>query len=159
MSHARTPPGQKGGPRPHPDRAETAKKDIPVFFGISERTAGAAGLSLNVTAFPPGGFSNTHKHDGYETAIDAVDGAIEFFYGERLEHLAGRADRRLPVHPGGGAAQDVQPQPHRARDVRHRAQRPARAGERDAIYAGRRRRLVPDERVARTRERLAAQGR
>jgi len=68
-----------------PEGAETAKQDIPVFFGVSEDSAGAKGLSLNVTAFPPGGHSNTHKHVGYETAIYAVSGAIEFFYGEHLE--------------------------------------------------------------------------
>jgi len=69
-----------------PESAETAKQDIPVFFGVSEDSAGAKGLSLNVTAFPPGGHSNTHKHVGYETAIYAISGAIEFFYGEHLEH-------------------------------------------------------------------------
>ncbi|UGS35887.1 cupin domain-containing protein [Capillimicrobium parvum] len=85
MNDASTPPGQEVRVL-RPPRAETAKQDIPVFFGISERTAGANGLSLNVTAFPPGGHSNTHKHADYETAIYAVDGAIEFFHGERLEH-------------------------------------------------------------------------
>jgi uncharacterized RmlC-like cupin family protein len=68
-----------------PEGAETAKQDIPVFFGVSEDSAGARGLSLNVTAFPPGGHSNTHKHVGYETAIYAVSGAVEFFYGDHLE--------------------------------------------------------------------------
>ncbi len=69
-----------------PENAETAKQDIPVFFGVSEASAGARGLSLNVTAFPPGGHSNTHKHVGYETAIYAVSGAVEFFYGDHLEN-------------------------------------------------------------------------
>lgn len=72
----------------HPDGAETAKQDIPVFFGVSEDSAAARGLSLNVTAFPPNGHSNAHKHVGYETAIYAVSGVIEFFYGDHLERSA-----------------------------------------------------------------------
>lgn len=71
----------------HPPEAQMAKQDIPQFFGVSRATAGASGLSMNVTAFPPGGKSNTHMHRDYETAIYGVDGNIALFYGERLENV------------------------------------------------------------------------
>ena len=69
-----------------PPGTDHAKQDVPVLFGISGATAGATGLSLQVTTFPPGGHSNAHIHTGYETAIYGVRGAVELFYGERLEH-------------------------------------------------------------------------
>ncbi len=71
----------------HPPETQIAKQEIPQFFGISNASAGATGLSLNVTAFPPGGKSNTHMHRDYETAIYGVEGKIALFYGERLENV------------------------------------------------------------------------
>src|SRR2546421_2311265 len=68
-----------------PPETGEAKQQIPVFFGVSERSAGATGLSLNLTAFPPGANSNAHKHRDFETAIYGVAGAVEIFYGSRLE--------------------------------------------------------------------------
>ena len=70
----------------NPPATEGAKQDIPVFFGVSDRSAGARGISLNLTAFPPGGNSKAHIHRQFETAIFGVKGACEIFYGERLEH-------------------------------------------------------------------------
>jgi glutamate/tyrosine decarboxylase-like PLP-dependent enzyme/uncharacterized RmlC-like cupin family protein len=67
---------------------ERARQDVPVFFGISDATSGATGISLNVTTFPPGGSTLAHKHRGYETAIYGVRGAVVLFYGERLEQSA-----------------------------------------------------------------------
>lgn len=69
-----------------PPATEQAKQEIPVFFGVSNASAGATGLSLNLTAFPPGANSNTHMHRDFETAIYGVEGAVEIYYGERLEH-------------------------------------------------------------------------
>ena len=69
-----------------PPNAEEAKQDIPVFFGVSGESAGAKVLSLNVTSFPPGGSSNAHMHDGFETAIRHLDGRVAIFYGERLQN-------------------------------------------------------------------------
>ena len=69
-------------PAPPPHQA---KQHLPVLFGISRATAGATGLSLHLTSFPPGGHSNAHMHVGYETAIYGVRGDVELFYGERLE--------------------------------------------------------------------------
>jgi uncharacterized RmlC-like cupin family protein len=69
----------------NPPETGEAKQQIPVYFGVSERSAGAKALSLNLTAFPPGANSNTHLHDEFETAIYGVAGAVEIFYGRRLE--------------------------------------------------------------------------
>ena len=68
-----------------PPSAETAKQDIPVFFGVSGESSGAQVLSLNVTSFPPGGSSNAHMHDGFETAIHHLNGRVAIFYGHSLE--------------------------------------------------------------------------
>lgn len=65
--------------------AEHARQDVPVHFGISGATAGATGLSLHLTTFPPGANSNAHMHPGYETAIYGVRGSVALFYGEHLE--------------------------------------------------------------------------
>jgi uncharacterized RmlC-like cupin family protein len=63
-------------------------QDVPITFGVSRATAGAEHLALNVTTFPPGGSTAAHFHDGYETAIYAVEGSVVLFYGERLEETA-----------------------------------------------------------------------
>jgi uncharacterized RmlC-like cupin family protein len=69
--------------RPAP---EVGKQDVPTFFGVSRTTAGARTLSLNLTAFPPGGQTVAHAHRGFESALYGVRGAVELFYGPRLEH-------------------------------------------------------------------------
>jgi uncharacterized RmlC-like cupin family protein len=68
-------------------QVDEARQGMPVFFGISEQTAGARGISLNVTSFPPGGMSKAHMHRDYETAIRHLDGRVAIFYGDRLEDV------------------------------------------------------------------------
>ena len=68
--------------------AALGRQEVPISFGVSEATAGAAGLSLNVTSFPPGEASVAHMHRSFETAIYGIRGTVELFYGERLEHSA-----------------------------------------------------------------------
>ena len=62
-----------------------SRQDVPVRVGISGATAGATGLSLHLTTFPPGGNTKPHKHVDYETAIYGVCGSVALFYGEWLE--------------------------------------------------------------------------
>lgn len=62
-----------------------SRQDVPVRVGISGTTAGATGLSLHLTTFPPGGSTKPHKHVDYETAIYGVCGSVALFYGEGLE--------------------------------------------------------------------------
>lgn len=71
-----------------PKTTAIAKQGMPAFFGVSENSTGARNLSLNLTAFGPGGRAKTHYHRDYETAIYTVSGAIVLLYGEKLEHEA-----------------------------------------------------------------------
>ena len=71
-----------------PPSTEMARQGIPQFFGISESSAGATGISMNLTAFPPGGSSQAHLHRHFETAIYTMSGRIALFHGDRLdEHV------------------------------------------------------------------------
>jgi uncharacterized RmlC-like cupin family protein len=68
-----------------PERTSIAKQGMPQFFGVSGNSTGAQHLSLNLTAFGPGGQARSHRHRGYETAIYTVSGKIVLFYGDALE--------------------------------------------------------------------------
>jgi uncharacterized RmlC-like cupin family protein len=53
--------------------------------GVSAETVGAQGLCLQLLTIPPGGKAKAHRHDGHETAIYMVSGAVDMRYGPRLE--------------------------------------------------------------------------
>jgi uncharacterized RmlC-like cupin family protein len=57
---------------------------LPNFVGISEVTAGATGLSMNLVSIPPGAQAEPHLHVGFETAIYLLKGRVETRYGENL---------------------------------------------------------------------------
>ncbi len=66
--------------------AETmTKQHLPYFVGISEATAGAQVLSMNLVIIPPGGAATPHLHDGQETAIYILKGRVETRYGAGLK--------------------------------------------------------------------------
>lgn len=69
-----------------PDTTRAAVQGMPQFFGISGHTTGAKGLSMNLTAFPPGGKSKAHYHRDFETAIYGISGKIALYHGHNLEH-------------------------------------------------------------------------
>lgn len=62
-----------------------SKQALPIFTGISRKTAGATGLSLLKVVIPPGGSAKAHIHKGYESAIYLIQGRVETRYGEGLE--------------------------------------------------------------------------
>jgi uncharacterized RmlC-like cupin family protein len=65
--------------------AEVLKRQgLRQFVGISQATAGAKGLSMNLQVIPPGGAAKPHTHCGFETAIYVLKGRVEFRYGEGL---------------------------------------------------------------------------
>ena len=68
------------------DSTDIARQGMPQFFGISGHSSGATGISMNLTAFGPGGSAKAHYHKDFETAIYGVTGRIALFYGEDLEH-------------------------------------------------------------------------
>jgi len=69
-----------------PAATDQARQGMPQFFGISEQSAGAKGISMNLTAFGPGDQAKAHYHRDFETAIYGVSGLVLLFYGKELEH-------------------------------------------------------------------------
>lgn len=67
-----------------PDSEVLSRQQLPNFIGISQTTAGAAGISMNLVVFPPGGAAQPHLHRGYETAIYILEGQVQTFYGPGL---------------------------------------------------------------------------
>jgi len=65
--------------------ASQSKQSLPIFPGISTKTAGAKGLSLLKVVIPPGGKAEPHTHKGYESAIYLLQGRVETRYGNNLE--------------------------------------------------------------------------
>jgi uncharacterized RmlC-like cupin family protein len=59
-------------------------QQLPNYIGISEVTAGAKGLSMNMVVIPPGASAEPHLHVGFETAIYLLQGRVETRYGENL---------------------------------------------------------------------------
>lgn len=64
--------------------ATKSKQAVPIFPGISGKTAGARGLSLLKVVIPPAGSAEAHRHSGYESAIYLIQGRVETRYGEGL---------------------------------------------------------------------------
>ena len=54
--------------------AEQSKQALPIFTGISGKTAGAKGLSLLKVVIPPGGAAEPHVHKGFESAVYLLQG-------------------------------------------------------------------------------------
>ena len=69
-----------------PAATAEARQGMPQFFGISGETVGSTSLSMNLTAFGPGGSARAHYHRDFETAIYGISGRIALFYGPNLEH-------------------------------------------------------------------------
>ncbi len=61
-----------------------SRQKLPYFVGISEPSAGAKGLSMNLIVIPPGGAAQPHLHRGYETAIYLLEGRVETRFGPGL---------------------------------------------------------------------------
>ena len=68
-----------------PEGAITTKQNLPYYVGISKETAGAKGLSMNLTVIPPGGAPKAHYHKDFETAIYLLKGKVKTLYGEYLQ--------------------------------------------------------------------------
>jgi len=65
--------------------AETmSRQKLPYFIGVSEASAGAKGLSMNLVLIPPGGAAEPHLHRGFESAIYVISGRVETRYGPGL---------------------------------------------------------------------------
>lgn len=61
-----------------------SKQALPIFSGISGKTAGAKNLSMLKVVIPPGATAKAHIHKGYESAVYLLKGKVETRYGEGL---------------------------------------------------------------------------
>ena len=68
-----------------PKESITTKQNLPYYVGISQETAGAKGLSMNLVIIPPGGSPKAHYHKDFETAIYLLKGRVETRFGENLQ--------------------------------------------------------------------------
>jgi uncharacterized RmlC-like cupin family protein len=55
--------------------------------GLTGASAGARGLCMTVLPLPDGARAKTHLHRGIETAAYILEGVVDMYYGERLEHF------------------------------------------------------------------------
>ena len=68
-----------------PQESIATKQNLPYYVGISKETAGAKGLSMNLTVIPPGSSPKAHFHKDFETAIYLLKGRVETRFGENLK--------------------------------------------------------------------------
>ncbi len=71
----------------NPQSTNQAVQGMPQFFGISRASAGAEGISMNLTTFGPGGKAKAHFHRNFETAIYGLSGRTALYYGPQLEEM------------------------------------------------------------------------
>lgn len=67
-----------------PDHSIDTLQHLPNYVGISQMTAGASGISMNIVVIPPAAKAQPHYHQGFETAIYLLKGEVQTFYGEAL---------------------------------------------------------------------------
>ena len=68
-----------------PEESIATKQNLPYFVGISQETAGAKGLSMNMVVIPPRGSPKAHYHKDFETAIYLLKGRVETWFGKNLK--------------------------------------------------------------------------
>ncbi|MDZ8185001.1 MAG: cupin domain-containing protein [Nostoc sp. ChiSLP02] len=68
-----------------PDAQILTQQHLPYFVGLSAKTAGAKGISMNLTIIPPGAIAEPHVHPEHETAIYLLKGRVEVRYGKGLQ--------------------------------------------------------------------------
>ena len=68
-----------------PEETITTKQNLPYYVGISQKTAGAKGLSMNLVVIPPGSSPKAHYHKDFETTIYLLKGRVETRFGENLK--------------------------------------------------------------------------
>jgi len=69
-----------------PDATYEGKQGLSYFAGIAAETVGSSGICMHLLSMPPGARAKAHMHENHETAICCLSGAVDTWYGERLEH-------------------------------------------------------------------------
>ena len=78
--------------------AYVGQQGFTYIAGLTGATAGARGLCMTVLPLPDGARAKTHLHRGIETAAYIMEGEVDMYYGERLEHfLQARAGEYVSV--------------------------------------------------------------
>ena len=73
--------------KPGPDR--DTPRGIVGGAEISQATVGASNIYMGRYRVPPGSRSHPHYHDGCESALYLLSGAIRILWGDRLEQSLG----------------------------------------------------------------------
>lgn len=76
-----------------PGQTYEGAQGITYGAGASAETVGAAKICMNVMPIPPGGRAKVHHHEGIETVALLLEGTVNVYYGDQLEHVA-------PMQPG-----------------------------------------------------------
>jgi uncharacterized RmlC-like cupin family protein len=71
--------------RIRPDAETLTRQSLSDFVGVSQVTAGATGISMNIAIVPPGASAAPHSHYGYETVLYIVKGRVKALYGQGLK--------------------------------------------------------------------------
>ncbi len=69
-----------------PGETYAGKQGFDYFAGISRESTGASGICMHLLTIPPGGRAKAHMHSAHETAIYALSGETEMYWGDRLQH-------------------------------------------------------------------------
>ena len=69
-----------------PSEETMTRQGLPQFVGVSEDTAGAKGICMQLMVVPPGAAAEPHLHAGHETAIYVLEGRVETHYGPDLQY-------------------------------------------------------------------------
>ena len=93
-----------------PTREVMSKQRLPYFFGVSEETSGARGLSMSLVVIPPGASAEPHYHRGFETAIYILEGCVRDPLRQRATPEGHPPPGGLSLHSARRAAPAGQPQ-------------------------------------------------
>jgi len=69
-----------------PDAGTLERDRLDAFVGVSEHTAGARSISMQLVIVPPGARATPHFHPLHETVIYVLGGRVEVESGRNLEH-------------------------------------------------------------------------
>lgn len=72
----------------HPTRTYPGKQNLTYWEGIARETVGSERICMHLLRIPPGARAVAHLHAMHETAIYMIDGAVDTWWGDNLEHFS-----------------------------------------------------------------------
>ena len=70
-----------------PGHSYVGQQGFTYLTGLTGTTAGSNALCMTVLTLPDGARAKTHLHQSIETAVYILDGEVQMYFGDRLEHL------------------------------------------------------------------------